>query len=149
MDRFVKVSRPRFVMGVHSFGRMLMLEADYLNIYHHGRFESPQGGFDPELAAKAGVRIFVFVTEDYLRDIPEAREYVCGTWNDIDAIIGGGKVHVLNDVGQGMLNPLQNILTERLNLEDSPWLAVAKVTVGEFRKAFGPKRFTSIFTKEL
>jgi hypothetical protein len=148
MNRSNEMTRPRFVSGSSSFATMLMLEADYEAVYRLGRYAGPDGLVDWKLAAKAGVRIFVFVDADALARVPERRPFAVGTTDDLYAIIGGGKVRVENR-GNAILNPLQNRWPEELSLAATPDLAVCSVTAGEFRKAFGPKRFTSRFPREV
>jgi hypothetical protein len=143
MDRSEN-SRPRFVFGQSSFGKMMVLKSDW-DFLESGRCLTEEGFTDWPLAAETGIRIFLFVALDWLKDNPEALEFVSGTWDDLDAIIGGGKIH-LSDEERWILNPLQNVW--KMNIEESPHLAISRVTKEEFHTAFGPKRFTSRFQKE-
>jgi hypothetical protein len=147
MDRFVQENiRPRFVMAESSHGRMLMLEHDYEFIYYYGRFPHPSGGIDWVAAAKAGVKIFTFVKADTLARNPEMKPYVCGDWDDLEAILRGGKIKSFYATG-GILNPLQNVSLKDMR-DSTPELEITRVTQRDFRVAFGQKRFTSLFPKD-
>ncbi len=143
MDRFHENTRPRFVMGASSFGKMLMTEDQYHD-KQRGLWWSGGQWEDVESALRFGVRIFVFVPSDHLEEMPFHRPFVTGTWDDLDAIIGGGKIHV-RDIGNNIWNPIQNrIFVEDCNPVKCPMLRLAMVSTRDFRLAFGMKRFTSL-----
>jgi hypothetical protein len=144
MHQVNPTTRPTFIMGESSFGRMLMEKSQFWDMYVRRLWATPEGWFDFASAADAGIRIFLFVPEDCLRDHPEYRPYVVGFDHDVDSMVGGGKILVL-DGGNCIWNPLQNKFPSELMHPDHK---IARVTTGEFRQTFGSKRFTSLIPRE-
>ncbi len=140
--------RPTFIEAQSSFGIMLMASQDYRAVRVEEQFTSPvDGHIDWVRAAKAGIRIYIFCDEDALARNPEFTPFVVGTWSDLEGMSTGAKIHILQRTYGGIMNPLQNLLPSKLNIESSPHLIIAVVTEDEFRSTFGANVFTRRFPK--
>ncbi|MFM2423883.1 MAG: hypothetical protein RLZZ70_270 [Candidatus Parcubacteria bacterium] len=148
MDRSNENTRPRFIKGQSSFGKMLMSVDQYHDMKSRQLWWSFGNWEDVDSALRLGVRIFLFVPDDHLEQLPYHRPFVTGTWSDLEAMIGGGKIHV-EDKGNCIINPLQNVWKEACNPQQQPMLRLSMVSVRDFRQAFGMKRFTSLIPKDV
>jgi len=145
----------RFVEARSSFGIMLMTEEHYIAVYEK-EFFITDGYIDMKRAFKSGVRIFVFVNNEAVRDEtselpgwldrnPDARPFVTGTWDDLERIRRGGKIRI-RDIGyQGIMNPLQNCWN--FDVEERHELRLCETTPDAFLMYFGKRERTIRFAR--
>lgn len=126
------MAQETFVGVHHSFAVGLMTERDYQRVFVEDCFPHESGTVDYERAIRAGVRIFVFAN-DRTVSLP-----FIGTVLDLDKLANSGKIYVRWDRGSFY------VPFTKVPYQDDEF----RVTEDDFRLAFGPDCWTSVFSRK-